>query len=177
MSVFDVYTVTTIPSPYRLRTEMSAPSPHHHGARPKTITPTPTIRYACVAYFFEDFKTAHSLRCHMIQVHNIACDTLFQGRPFPHVGHVMKRPNEREKCQFPRTVFPDDWAVSHRPDVNPACVRSTTTPPPIRGRWPNISCIPIFNADGTDNFFGLNRSNDITKAPLCFEEPDISMSW
>jgi len=76
---------------------MSAPPPHHRGAHPKTMTPAPKVRYACVACAFEYFQTAHSLRRHMIRVQNFSCD-------------------------FPRTVFPDDWAVSHREDVNPEAV-------------------------------------------------------
>jgi len=97
MSVFDVYTVSTIYSPYKLWTEMSAHPTHHRGARPKTTVPTPQVRYACVACSFKDFKTAHSLRRHMIQVHNISCDTLVQGRPFSHIGHVMRRPSTSGK--------------------------------------------------------------------------------
>jgi len=112
ISVFDVYTVSIIPSPYGLLTAMSVPPSHHRGAQPKDTVSAPRVRYACVACEFEDFKTAHSLRRHMIQIHNIACDTLVKGRTFAHVGHIMRKPNEREKYQFPRTVFPDDWAVS-----------------------------------------------------------------
>jgi len=89
MSVFDVYTVTTENSQYGLLTGMSAPHNHHRGDRPKTTATAPQVKYACVACDFSDFKTAHSLRPHMIQVHNISCDTLVQGRPFPRVGHVM----------------------------------------------------------------------------------------
>jgi len=29
------------------------------------------------------------------------------------------------------------------------------------GVWPNIQCVPIANADGTDNVFGRNRSTTI----------------
>jgi len=36
MSVFDFYTVSTISSPFGPLTVMSAPPPHHRGARPKT---------------------------------------------------------------------------------------------------------------------------------------------
>jgi len=39
MSVFDVYTVTTSISPYRLLTEMLSPPSQHHGARHKTTVP------------------------------------------------------------------------------------------------------------------------------------------
>jgi len=43
MSVFDVYAVTIVPSPYGLLTEMSAHPNHHRGARPKT--PSPRLKY------------------------------------------------------------------------------------------------------------------------------------
>jgi len=88
-------------------------------------------------------------------VHNLSCDTIVQDRFFPHIQHVMRRPNERERHQFPRTVFPDDWAVSQRPDVDPAEV-SDRPPPHYRfvGSWPNIRCAPICNADRSDNLFG-----------------------
>jgi len=108
MSVFDVYTVTTSIFLYRLFTEMSSPPPQHCSARPKTTVPGLQVKYACVACNFYDFKTAHSLRRHLIQVHNLSCDTIVQGRPFPHTGHVMRRPNDREIHQFPRTIFPGD---------------------------------------------------------------------
>jgi len=100
MSVFDVYTVTVVTSPFGPLTEMSAHPNHPRGVRPKTTVATPKVRYACVACEFEDFKTAHSLRRHLIQIPNISCDTLVQGRPFPHVGYVMRKPNEREKHKF-----------------------------------------------------------------------------
>jgi len=86
MSDFDVYTVYIINSTYELWTTMSALPPHHRGARPKTTLPALRVRYACVACEFENFKTAQSLRRHMVQFHNLACDTLVQGRPFPHLG-------------------------------------------------------------------------------------------
>jgi len=118
MFVFDVYTVSIINFPYGPLTTMSATPPYPHGARPKDTTPAPRVRYACVAGEFEDFKNAHSLRRHMVQVHNLACDTLVQGRPFPHFGYVMKQPNAREQYNFPCIVFPDDWAVSHHAHID-----------------------------------------------------------
>jgi len=128
VSVFDVYAVTFVTSPFGIQTEMYLPPTHPQGARLKTTTVTPKIRYACVVCDFQDFKTAHSLRRHLIQIHNLSCDTLVQGRSFPHVGYVMRKPNEREKYQFPRAVFPSEWAVSQRPDVNPDEV--SDRPPP-----------------------------------------------
>jgi len=118
MSIFDVYTVSTLSSPFELLTIMSAPPPQHQGARPKTRTSAPRVKYVCDACAIEAFKTAHSLRRHMIRVHNLACDTLVQGQPFPHVGYAMHRPNVRELHDFTRTVFPDDWAVSNREDID-----------------------------------------------------------
>jgi len=108
MSVFGVYTVSTLSFPFRPLTVMSVPPPHHRGARPKTTISTTNVKYACVACTFKDFKTAHSLRRHIIWVHNLACDTLDQGRPFPHVGYIMRSPNARKMHNFPRAVFPDD---------------------------------------------------------------------
>jgi len=84
--VFDVYTVSVIPSPYGLLTVMSAPPFQHRGARPKTTGPPSNVKYARMACEFSDFKTANSIRRHMIRVHNLACDTLVQERSFPHVG-------------------------------------------------------------------------------------------
>jgi len=104
MSLFDVYTVSILPSPFGPLTVISALPPHHRGARPKTTGPTANVKYACVACAFDEFKTAHSLRQHMIRVHNIACDTLVQGRTFPHVGYHMRRPNARVDCL---AIFPD----------------------------------------------------------------------
>jgi len=75
MSSFDVYTVTITPYPYGLLTEMSAPPHQHRGARPKTTVPTARVRYACVACEFSDFQTAHSLRRHVVQVHDLSSDT------------------------------------------------------------------------------------------------------
>jgi len=92
MSVFDVYTVTISPSPYALLTEMSAPHYQHRGARPKTTVTAPKVKNACVACDFFDFKTARSFCRHLIQVHNLSCDTIVQGCPFPNTGHVMRRP-------------------------------------------------------------------------------------
>jgi len=71
MSIFDVYTVSTLSSPFELLTIMSTPPPQHRGARPKTRTSAPRVKYACVACAFEDFKTAHSLRRHMIRVQTL----------------------------------------------------------------------------------------------------------
>jgi len=108
--------------------------------------------------------TLHALskilrRRHIIRVHNLACDTLVQGRPFPHVGYTMRRPNAREMHYFPRTIFPDDWAVSYRKDIDPESVFDR---PPFGHRfvgvWPDIRCVPITNSDGSDNMFGQNRS-------------------
>jgi len=71
----------------------------------------------------------------------------------------MQRPNEREMHDFPRAVFPDDWAVSHRKDIDPESVFDR---PPfshrIVGVWPNIRCVPITNADCSDNLSGLDKS-------------------
>jgi len=171
MFLFDVYTVSTLSSPFGPLTVMSAPPPHHRGAHPKTTGPPIDISYACVACPIKDFKTAHSLRRHMVRIHNLACDTLVQGRPFPHVGYTMRRPNAKELHDFPRTVFPDDWAVSHREDIDPEAVSDR---PPFGHRfvgiWPDIKCVPITNADGTDNFFGRNRS----VIPLRCERPITS---
>jgi len=95
----------------------------------------------------------------MIRVHNLACDTLVQGRPFPHVGYLMRTPNARELHYFPRMVFPDEWAVSHREDIDPEAVSDR---PPFGHRfvgvWPKIKCVPITNSDGTNNVFRRNRS-------------------
>jgi len=57
-----------------------------------------------------------------VQIQNLACDTLVQGRHFPHLGYIMRRPNAREMYNFPRTVFPDNWAVSHNADIDPEAV-------------------------------------------------------
>jgi len=122
LSLFDVDTVSTLSSSFRILTAMSAPLSHPRGARPKTTGPPSNLKYACVACKFSNFKTAHSFRRHMIYVHNLACDTLVQGRPFPHIGYVMRRPNARELFDFPRLVFPDGWAVNHRQDVDPEAV-------------------------------------------------------
>jgi len=161
MSLFDVYTVSTIPSLYGILTVMSAPPSHHWGARPKITGPPSNVKCACVACEFSDFKTAHSLR-HMIRVHNIACDTLVQGKPFPHVGYVVRRPNAREIHDFPHLIFPGGWAVNHRQDEDP---ESVSDRPPFGHRfvgvWPNLQCVPITNRDGSDNLFGLNRSSAV----------------
>jgi len=118
VSLFYNYTVSTLSFSFGPLTDKSAPPPHHRGARPKTTRTTVSINYECVACPFKDFKNAHSLRRHMIRVHNLACDTLVQGRPFPHISFNMRRPNARELYEFPRLVFPDKWAVSHRKDIN-----------------------------------------------------------
>jgi len=91
MSVFDCYTVSVSSSTYRLLTVMSAPPPHHRGARPRDTPPAPRVRYVCVACELEDFQSAHNLHRQMVRIHNIACDTLVQGRPFPHLGYVSKK--------------------------------------------------------------------------------------
>jgi len=122
MYVCDVYTVSTILSPYGTLTVMSVLPPPHRGARPKTTVLASKVRYACVACEFENFKTAHSLRRHMVKMHNLACDTLVQRQPFPHLGYVMRLPNAREAHNFPRVVFIDDWAMIHRCDVDPEAV-------------------------------------------------------
>jgi len=74
----------------------------------------------------------------------------------------MRRPNTRELYDFPRLVFPDGWAVNHRQDINPEAVSDR---PPFGHRfvgvWPDIKCVTITNADGSDNIFGRNRSNTI----------------
>jgi len=161
MSVFDVYTVPILPSPYGPFATMSAPPPHHRGARTRDTTPAPRVRYACVACEFEDFQSALSFRRHIVHIHNIACDTLIQGRPFPHLGYVMRRPNARENYNFPRTVFPDDWVVTHRADVDPEAV--SDRPPFCQiflGVWPNIRCVPISNADDYNASYGLNTNTD-----------------
>jgi len=159
MFLFDVYTVSTLSSLFGPLTVMSAPPTHHQGARPKTKRSTVNVSFACVACKFSDFKTTHSLRRHMIRVHNLACDTLVQGRPFPYVGYAMRRPNARELYDFPQLVFPDGWAVSHREDIDP---EAASDRPPFGHRfvgvWSNIKCVPITNVDGTDNVFGRNRT-------------------
>jgi len=95
----------------------------------------------------------------MIRVHNLACDTLVQGRPFPHIRYVMRLPIARGLFDFPRLVFPDGWAVNYRQDVDPEAVSDK---PPFGhrfvGQWPGIQCVPITNNDGSDNTFGRNRS-------------------
>jgi len=52
--------------------------------------------------------------------------------------------------------------VNHRQDIDPEAV-SDRAPFGHRfvGVWPNIQCVPIANADGTDNVFGRNRSTTI----------------
>jgi len=159
MPLFDVYTVSIIPSPYGLLTVMSAPPFQRRGARPKTTGPPSNVKYACVACKFSDFKTAYSTRRHMIRVHNLACATLVQGRSFPHVSYVMRRPNARELYDFPRFVFPEGWAVNHRQYADP---ESVSDRPPFGHRfvgvWPNLQCVPISNRDESDNLFGHNRS-------------------
>jgi len=71
----------------------------------------------------------------------------------------MHRPNARELYDFPRLVFPDGSAVNHQEDVDPEAVSDK---PPFGHRfvgvWLYINCVPITNADGTDNIFGRNRS-------------------
>jgi len=49
--------------------------------------------------------------------------------------------------------------VNHRQDIDPEAV-SDRAPfgHQFVGVWPNIQCVPIANADGTDNVFGRNRS-------------------
>jgi len=159
MSLFDVFTVSIIPSVYGSLTVMSAPPSHYIGARPKTTGTPSNIKYACVACEFSDFKTAHSLRRHMIRVHNLACDTLVQGRLIPHVGYIMRRPNARELYDFPCLVFPKGWAVNYRQDVDPQAVSDR---PPFGHRLvgvrPDVQCVPIMNPDGSDHLFGRNRS-------------------
>jgi len=44
MYLFDVYTVSTLSSPFGLLTIMSAPPPHHRGARPKTTMSTASVK-------------------------------------------------------------------------------------------------------------------------------------
>jgi len=67
----------------------------------------------------------------------------------------MRQPNARELYDFPRLVFLTGWAVSHREDIDP-------DKPPFGHRfvgvWPDIKCVPITNADGTNNIFGRNRA-------------------
>jgi len=136
------------------------------------------IKYAYVACDFFDFKIAHSLQRHLIQVHNLLCDTIVQGRSFPHIGHVMRRPNERKRHRFPRTVIPDNGAVSQRPDVDPAKVSDRPTPNyRFVGLWPNIRCVFICNNDGSDNLFGQNRTHDIATNPLRFSGIPIDDNW
>jgi len=94
----------------------------HAFARPKDPPTAPRLKYACVAYEFSDFGTAHSLRRHLCRVHNLGCDTFVKGYPFPHTGYVMRRATAREREDFPRITFPDDWAVSHRADIDPGAV-------------------------------------------------------
>jgi len=71
----------------------------------------------------------------------------------------MRPLNARELYDFPRLVFPDGWAVNHRQDIDPETVSDR---PPFGHRfvgvWPDIKCVPITNADGSDNTFGRNRS-------------------
>jgi len=93
----------------------------------------------------------------MIRMHNLACDTLVQGRPFPHVGYAMRHPNTRKLYNYPRLIFPDVWAVNHQQDVDP---ESVSDRPPFGhqfvGVWLNLQCVTITNKDGSDNLFGGN---------------------
>jgi len=75
-------------------------------------------------------------------------------------------------------VFTDECAVSQQPDIDPADVFDR--PPPHHrfvGRWPNVCCVPICNAEGTDNLFGLNREHYITKNPLRFTNQPMTDDW
>jgi len=56
MSLFDVYTVSTLSSPFGPLTVMSAPPPHRRGAHPKTKRPTVNVNDECVTCPFKDFK-------------------------------------------------------------------------------------------------------------------------
>jgi len=70
----------------------------------------------------------------------------------------MHKPNARELYDFPRLVFPDGWAVNHRQDIDPEAVSDRPSfGHRFVGVWPDIKCVPITNADGTDNIFGRNR--------------------
>jgi len=101
------------------------------------------------------FSQPTASKRHMVKIYNIACDTLVQGCLFLHLGYVMRRPNARENYNFPRTVRPDDWVITHRVDVDPEAVSNR---PPFCHRfvgvWPNIRCMPISNADGSNALFG-----------------------
>jgi len=90
----------------------------------------------------------------------------------------MRRLNEREKYQIPRAVFPSEWAVYQRPDVDPAEV-SDRPPPHHRfvGRYLNVSCVPICNADGIDNMFGVNRDHDTTRKSLEITDQPRADDW
>jgi len=49
MSLFDVYTVSTLSSPFGPLTVMSAPPLHYRGARPKTANRQCQLRVCCVS--------------------------------------------------------------------------------------------------------------------------------
>jgi len=71
----------------------------------------------------------------------------------------MRKKNARELNDFPRLVFPDGWAVNHRQDIDPEVVSDRPSfGHRFVGVWPDIKCVPITNADGTDNIFGRNQS-------------------
>jgi len=49
--------------------------------------------------------------------------------------------------------------VSHREDIDPEAVSDRPSfGHRFVGVWPDIKCVPITNADGTDNIFGRNRA-------------------
>jgi len=144
LSVFDCDAVSIIQSEYVPLTVMSSRQPPYRGARPKEPLSVPHIRYSCVACDFEDFQSAHSLRRHLVRIHDLGCDTIVKGRPFPHIGYVRRRANACERHDISRTVFPDDWAVTQPMDVDPEAVFDH---PPFChrfvGAWPNIRCVHI----------------------------------
>jgi len=70
----------------------------------------------------------------------------------------MRRANALELSHFPRIVFPDDWNISHQPEIDPEAVSDH---PPIghvfEGEWPNIRCVPIRNNDQGVSTVGRGR--------------------
>jgi len=149
LSVFDCDAVAIIQSEYGPLTVMSACQPPHRGARPTEPLSVPRIRYACIACQFDNFQSAHSLRRHLAKIHDLGCDTLVNGRSFPHVGYVMRRANANERHTFPRTVFPNDWADSQREEVDPEPV--SDHPPCVIDSWGSGQTYAVYPSEITTN--------------------------
>jgi len=79
----------------------------------------------------------------------------------------MRRANACERPDFPRTVFPDGWAISHKADINPEAV--SDWPPfchKFEGEWSNIQVVPIRNINQGVSFFGRGRGRGYVLAQL-----------